>query len=54
MFSKSVETAQKKVEGNNYDMRKTLLDYDNIVSEQRKIIYEKRNEILDTDDIQYH
>ena len=51
MFSKSVETAQKKVEGNNYDMRKTLLDYDNIVSEQRKIIYEKRNEILDTDDI---
>ena len=51
MFSKSVETAQKKVEGNNYDMRKTLLDYDNLVSEQRKIIYEKRNEILDTDDI---
>ena len=51
MFSKSVETAQKKVEGNNYDMRKTLLDYDNIVSEQRKIIYEKRNEILDTNDI---
>ena len=51
MFSKSVETAQKKVEGNNYDMRKTLLDYDNLVSEQRKIIYEKRNELLDTDDI---
>ena len=51
MFSKSVETAQKKVEGNNYDMRKTLLDYDNIVSEQRKIIYEKRNEILDSEDV---
>ena len=51
MFSKSIESAQKKVEGNNYDMRKSLLDYDNIVSEQRKIIYNRRNEILDTDNI---
>ena len=51
MFSKSVESAQKKVEGNNYDMRKSLLDYDNIVSEQRKIIYARRNEILDSEDI---
>ena len=51
MFSKCVETAQKKIEGNNYDMRKSLLDYDNIVSEQRKIIYEKRNELLDTEDV---
>ena len=51
MFTKSVETAQKKVEGNNYDLRKNLLDYDNIVSEQRKIIYERRNEILDSEDI---
>ncbi|MDD2505190.1 MAG: preprotein translocase subunit SecA [Bacilli bacterium] len=50
MFSKSIESAQKKVEGNNYDMRKNLLDYDNIVSEQRKIIYEKRNYILDVID----
>ena len=51
MFTKSVETAQKKVEGNNYDLRKNLLDYDNIVSEQRKIIYERRNEVLDAEDI---
>ena len=51
MFSKSVETAQKKVEGNNYDMRKSLLDYDNIVSEQRKIVYKKRNEILDAENM---
>ena len=51
MFSKSVESAQKKIEGNNYDMRKSLLDYDNIVSEQRKIIYEKRNELLDSSDV---
>ncbi len=50
-FSKSVETAQKKIEGNNYDTRKTLLDFDNIVSEQRKKIYEKRNNILDTENI---
>ncbi len=52
MFSKSVESAQKKVEGNNYDYRKSLLDYDNIVSEQRKIIYARRNEILDSEDVE--
>ena len=51
MFTKSVETAQKKVEGNNYDLRKNLLDYDNIVSEQRKIIYERRNEVLDSENV---
>ena len=49
MLSKSIETAQKKVEGNNYDMRKHLLDYDNVVSEQRIIIYRKRNELLDAE-----
>ncbi len=49
MLSKSIETAQKKVEGNNYDMRKHLLDYDNVISEQRIIIYRKRNEILDAE-----
>ena len=49
MLSKSIETAQKKVEGNNYDIRKHLLDYDNIVSEQRVIIYRKRNELLDAE-----
>ena len=51
MFSRSVESAQKKVEGNNYDMRKNLLDYDNIVSEQRKTIYARRNNILDAEDV---
>ena len=51
MFTKSVESAQKKVEGNNYDMRKNLLDYDNVVSQQRLVIYKKRNEILDSEDI---
>jgi len=50
-LAKQIESAQKKVEGNNYDMRKSLLDYDNIVSEQRKIIYERRNELIDSENI---
>ena len=50
-LTRSIETAQKKVEGNNYDIRKTLLDYDNVLNEQREIIYERRNEILDQDSI---
>ncbi len=50
-FTKSIETAQKKVEGNNYDTRKSLLDYDNVMSEQREIIYSRRNEILDQESI---
>ena len=51
MFTKSIESAQKKVEGNNFDMRKSLLDYDNIMNEQREIIYGRRNEILNSEDI---
>lgn len=51
MISKQIESAQKRVEGYNYDMRKNLLDYDNVVSKQREIVYEKRNEILDQDSI---
>jgi len=51
MVSNSIENAQKKVEGNNFDMRKSLLDYDNVVNEQRTIIYERRNEILDNENI---
>lgn len=50
-FTKSIESAQRKVEGNNYDMRKSLLDYDNVMNEQREIIYARRNEILDQEDI---
>jgi len=50
-LTKSIETAQKKVEGNNYDIRKTLLDYDNVLNEQREIIYSRRNEILDQESI---
>ena len=50
-FTKSIETAQKKVEGNNYDTRKSLLDYDNVMNEQRENIYSRRNEILDQESI---
>ena len=51
MLSSSVETAQKRIEGNNYDMRKTILQYDDVINKQREVIYEMRNEILDTEDI---
>ena len=51
MFSKTVETAQKRVEGNNFDIRKHLLSYDDVMNQQRTIIYEKRNEILDNESI---
>ena len=50
-LTKSIESAQRKVEGNNYDIRKNLLDYDNVLNEQREIIYERRNEILDDESI---
>jgi len=51
MFAKTVETAQKRVEGNNFDIRKHLLSYDDVMNNQRSIIYDKRNEILDNDSI---
>ena len=50
-LTRSIETAQKKVEGNNFDMRKSLLDYDNVMNQQRDIIYTRRNEILDEENI---
>lgn len=51
MISKNIEAAQKKVEGFNFDRRKGLLDFDNVISKQREIIYNRRNEILDNDSI---
>ena len=50
-FTRSIETAQKRVEGNNFDIRKQLLQYDDVMNNQREIIYNKRNEILDNDSI---
>jgi len=51
MLSRSIESAQKRVEGNNFDIRKTLLEYDNVINEQRGIIYQMRNNILDNESI---
>jgi len=51
IFSKAIESAQKRVEGNNYDIRKSLLQYDDVINKQREIIYDKRNEILDSESI---
>ena len=50
-MTKNVESAQKRVEGNNYDIRKSLLQYDDVMAKQREIMYERRNEILDKDSI---
>ena len=50
-LSKSIESAQKRVEGNNFDTRKHLLEYDDVINTQRNIIYKQRNEILDSDSI---
>ena len=51
MLAKSFETAQKRVEGNNFDIRKHLLEYDDVMNNQREIMYAKRNEILDNESI---
>ena len=51
MLSKSIETAQRRVEGNNFDIRKTLLKYDDVINQQRLIIYSRRNDILDHESI---
>ncbi len=50
MFSKSVESSQRRVEGNNFDVRKQLLQYDDVMNNQREIIYGKRNEIIDSEE----
>ncbi len=50
-LSRSIESAQKRVEGNNFDTRKHLLEYDDVINNQRMIIYGQRNRILDSDSI---
>ncbi len=49
--TKAIENAQRKVEGRNFDIRKQLLEYDDVSNEQRKIIYEQRNDIMESEDI---
>ncbi len=50
--TKAIENAQRKVEGRNFDIRKELLEYDDIANDQRKIIYEQRNELMAVDSIE--
>ena len=49
--SKAIENAQRKVEGRNFDIRKQLLEYDDVANEQRKVIYKQRNDLMNTEDI---
>jgi preprotein translocase subunit SecA len=50
-INRAIEKAQEKVEARNYDMRKNLLKFDNVMNDQRKVIYEQRREIMDADDV---
>jgi preprotein translocase subunit SecA len=51
MVNRSLESAQRKVEQRNFDIRKQLLEYDDVANDQRKVIYQQRNELLETDNI---
>ncbi|MGL5823134.1 MAG: preprotein translocase subunit SecA [Sarcina sp.] len=51
MVTKTIENAQKKVEGNNFDIRKSLLGYDDVINKQREIIYRQRTEVLEGEDL---
>ena len=51
MVTSSIEKAQRKVEGRNFDMRKQLLEYDDVANDQRLVIYKQRNVLLDSDDV---
>ncbi len=51
MVSRSIESAQRKVEGRNFDMRKQLLEYDDVANDQRKVIYSQRNEVLEAESV---
>ncbi len=51
MVSRSIETAQRKVEGRNFDVRKQLLEYDDVANDQRKVLYSQRNEVLEAQEI---
>ncbi|HHX8581708.1 TPA: preprotein translocase subunit SecA [Vibrio diabolicus] len=51
MLSRSIEKAQRKVEGRNFDIRKQLLEYDDVANDQRKVVYELRDELMNVEDI---
>jgi len=52
MVSRAIENAQRKVEGHNFDIRKHLLEYDDVMNKQREVIYSQRREVLESDNIQ--
>jgi preprotein translocase subunit SecA len=49
--TKAIENAQRKVEQHNFNIRKTLLEFDDVANDQRKVVYEERNELMETDDV---
>ncbi|TAM90002.1 MAG: preprotein translocase subunit SecA, partial [Candidimonas sp.] len=51
MVSRSIESAQRKVESRNFDIRKQLLEYDDVANDQRKVLYAQRNEVLESEDV---
>jgi len=51
MVSRSIESAQRKVEGRNFDIRKQLLEYDDVANDQRKVLYAQRNEVLEAESV---
>ncbi len=51
MISRAIESAQKRVEGNNFDIRKVVLQYDDVMNQQREIIYKQRRDILGSENI---
>jgi len=51
MLNRAIENAQRKVESHNFDVRKHLLDYDDVANDQRRVIYQQRNELMESDDI---
>ncbi|MEM7020667.1 MAG: SEC-C metal-binding domain-containing protein, partial [Pseudomonadota bacterium] len=52
MVTRAIENAQRKVEGHNFDIRKQLLEYDDVANDQRKVIYEQRNDLLELDSVE--
>src|SRR5690606_14015064 len=51
MITRAIESAQKRVEGSNFDVRKVVLQYDDVMNQQRTVIYKQRREVLESDNI---
>ena len=51
MLNRAIENAQRKVEAHNFDVRKHLLDYDNVANDQRRVVYQQRNELMEAEEI---